>query len=168
MFPFWSQKLTSYPVLLICVRPFSPSTLIPPRGCSQNLLAGFVKKFRPSSWVLIFRCSSKVHSALPKPLQQGTFDHVQECTQTSSMAVHTIGTEYSVYWPMRVSNRRILHKTACTLEKTQDTKLHYQIILSLIINTFTFINSFLLYSVGPKAVRLLVVINDWPLYTETI
>lgn len=153
---------------IICVRPFSLSTLIPPRGGSQNLLAGFVKSsglLRRSSFR---RCSSKVHSALPKPLQQGTFDHVQEHTQNSSMAVHTIRTGYSVYWPMRVSNRRILHKTAYALEKTQDTKLRYQIIPSLIINTFTFINSFLLYSVGPKAVRLLVVINDWPLYTETI
>lgn len=53
MFPFWGQKLPSYPVFLICVTSSSPVTLIPPGGGLQNPPAGFVKTFLPSS-VLFF------------------------------------------------------------------------------------------------------------------
>lgn len=122
MFPFCGQKLPSYPVFLICVRASSPVTLIPPGGGLQNPPAGFVKKFLPSS-VLFSQMLNQCSFSITKPLLWGRTEHVEEHPENSSVAVHTNRNTYSVYCPIRVRNRRILHKTSCAVEKTPGTKL---------------------------------------------
>lgn len=98
MFPFWGQKLPSCPVFLISVR-FSPVTLIPPGGGLQNPPEGFIKKFLPSS----------VLFAQEKFLQHYQTTAVGENWTHSGTSRDTSRNRYSVYCPIRVRNRRMLH-----------------------------------------------------------
>lgn len=133
---FSSQKITYYPVLLTYVRSFSLFTFIPPSGGSQNLLEvleyiyRLKKKKKKRAYALFLDSSflgaqARFIQHYQKPQQQGTREHLSTYRNTnkqkSSAAMLTIRTEYSMYWPMRINNQKILSKTTCSY-----TRLWYQ------------------------------------------